>query len=158
MGCGPYAVWIPGGSASGDYVKKAVEINESAFQKVCADLNRLLGDAVSDPLWALRRFEIRHLSAKLPKDGTLVDIGSGPGFVPRYFHEIGAKVISVDPPGSDALKILMNLGIKGYYALIGVNPLPLADSSVDVVFAGNVIEHLPTSPKSFMAELKRVIK
>ena len=88
-------------------------------------------------------------------------MGSGPGFVPRYFHELGVDVISVDYPGTgglDALKVLMDLGIRGHYAQVGVDRLPLADNSVDVVFAGNIIKHLPISPKSFMADLKRVIK
>src|ERR1035441_10012471 len=137
------------------------QIDERAFQKVCADLKRLPGAEVADPAWSLRRFEIEHIAAKLPKGGSLLDVGSGPGFVPRYFHEAGAEVISVDYPstgGLDALKVLLDQGIKGHYLQVGVEPLPLADNSVDVVFAGNIIEHLPNSPKSFMADLKRVVK
>ena len=137
------------------------EIDERAFEKVRADLNQLLGAEVSDPSWSLRRFEIGQIAPRLPKGGSLLDVGSGPGFVPRYFHEIGAQVISVDWPGTggfDALKALMDLGIKGHYAQVGVDALPLADNSVDVIFAGNVVEHLPISPRPFMADLKRVLK
>ena len=143
---------------------RAGEIDERAFQKVRADLDRWLGETgwgASDPSWSHRRFEIGRIASKLPKGGTLLDVGSGPGFVPRYFHELGVDVISVDYPGTgglDALKVLMDLGIRGHYAQVGVDRLPLADNSVDVVFAGNIIEHLPISPKSFMADLKRVIK
>jgi SAM-dependent methyltransferase len=43
-------------------------------------------------------------------------------------------------------------------ARVGIAPLPLPDNSLDVVFVGNVIEHLPNSPQSFMADLKRVLK
>jgi SAM-dependent methyltransferase len=139
----------------------AAEIDEQAFRKVCADLDAFLGAEVSDPSWSLRRFEIAQIASHLPTGGSLLDIGSGPGFVPRYFHEIGAQVISVDCPGTggqDALKALMDLGIKGHYAQVGVEPLPLAENSVDVVFAGNVIEHLPISPRPFVADLKRVLK
>jgi SAM-dependent methyltransferase len=136
-------------------------INESAFQAVCEDMNRLPGFVPSDPSWRLRRYEIDQVARKLPANGTLLDVGSGPGFVPRYFHKIGHKVISVDYPGAggfDALKALMDAGIEGHYVHVGVDALPLPDETVDVVFVGNVIEHLPNSPRGFMADLKRVMK
>jgi ubiquinone/menaquinone biosynthesis C-methylase UbiE len=137
------------------------QINERAFQEVCEDLQRLPGFKVSEPGWRLRRFEICSIAGKLPPGGTLLDVGSGPGFVPRYFHKVGQKVISMDFPGTgglDALKVLMDIGIQGHYVQVGVETLPLPDDSIDVVFVGNVIEHLPNSPKRFMADLKRVIK
>src|SRR5688500_8842442 len=127
-------------------------INEPAFQQVGDDLNRLPGYGASDPAWRLRRFEIEHIADKLPAGGSLLDVGSGPGFVPRYFHNLGFKVISVDFPGTgglDALKALMDVGIEGHYLQVGAKPLPLPDNSLDVVFVGNVIEHLPDSPRPF---------
>ncbi len=41
---------------------------------------------------------------------------------------------------------------------VGVEPLPILEESVDVVFAGNVIEHQPHSPRPFMQDLWRVLK
>lgn len=136
-------------------------VNEAAFQEVAEDMKRLPGFVPADPSWRLRRFEVDQVARKLPAGGTLLDVGSGPGFVPRYFHKIGHKVISVDYPvtgGFDALKALMDLGIQGHYVHVGVEALPVPDNSVDVVFVGNVIEHLPNSPRQFMADLKRVMK
>lgn len=127
---------------------------------MAADLHRE-GVKASDPLWRLRRFEILQVGRKLPPGGSLLDVGSGLGFIPRYFHRLGYKVISVDFPGTggvDALKALMSLGIQGHYVHVGAEPVPLPDNSLDVVFVGNVIEHLPESPKQFMTDLKRVLK
>jgi SAM-dependent methyltransferase len=36
--------------------------------------------------------------------------------------------------------------------------LPIEDSSSDIVFVGNVIEHLPQSPREFLADLRRILR
>jgi SAM-dependent methyltransferase len=136
-------------------------INETVFQQVCQDLSGFPGYTPSISSNRLVRFEIERVAGKLPAGGSLLDVGSGHGYVPRYFHKLGFKVISVDFPGTggrDALKALIDQGIEGHYLQVGVEPLPLPDNSLDVVFVGNVIEHLPNSPRSFMADLKRVLK
>lgn len=136
-------------------------IDEETLKSVAADIAQLTGTNARDPSWLLRRHEIEQIATHLPKGGTLLDVGSGFGFVPRYFHQLGYKVISVDYPaagGLDALKSLMDLGIEGHYTQVGFEPLPLSDESVDVVFGGNVIEHLPNSPRIFLNDLKRVSK
>lgn len=105
--------------------------------------------------------EIAELARVLPVGGRLLDVGTGYGIVPRVMQRLGASVVSVDFPsagGIDALKRLIDLGIEGHYLQVGVDTLPLEDASVDVVFVGNVIEHLPHSPRPFMADLKRVLK
>ena len=137
-------------------------VDEQTLRKVCADIDQMPGVQHYDPRECyLQRHEILAVARKLPKSGTLLDVGCGTGFVPRYFHYLGAKVISVDFPGTgglDALKSLMNQGIQGHYVCVGAEPLPLPDNSIDVVFVGNVIEHLADSPKAFVADLKRVLK
>ena len=138
------------------------QINDDVFQKVCAHVSRRQGQADCDTrVFDLQRFEVARIAERLPKGGTILDVGCGYGFVARYFHEVGAKVVSVDYPavgGLDALKCLTDTGIEGHYLQVGSDPLPLEDNSVDVVFVGNVIEHLPNSPKPFVADLKRVLK
>lgn len=97
----------------------------------------------------------------LPPGGTLLDIGTGFGIVPRIMQRLGAHAISADFPttgGSGALQRLIDLGIEGHFLQVGIDPLPVPDESVDVVFVGNVIEHLPHSPRAFMADIKRVLK
>ena len=137
------------------------QIDEPTFRKVCAELADSPWFSPADPMHSSRRFEISRIAGKLPRGGTLLDVGSGVGFIPRYFHLLQNKVISVDYPatgGHDALKALMDIGITGHYVQVGVDPLPLPDDCVDVVFVGNVIEHLPNSPKSFVTDLKRILK
>lgn len=100
---------------------------------------------------------LRHLS----KGQTLLDIGTGFGIIPEVFHRFGCKVISVDFPktgGTAALSRLIEKGVEGHYAEVGAERLPLDDGSVDVVFVGDVIEHLPHSPKLFMSDVVRILK
>ncbi len=136
-------------------------IAEDVFRAVCSDLSPA-ADARSadDPSWRIRRVEVAQIAAKLPERGVFLDVGCGYGFVPRYFHRLGFKVISTDYPatGGASLQALIDLGIEGHYVNVGREPLPLADGSVDVAFAGNVIEHLPHSPRPFMEDLRRVLK
>jgi 2-polyprenyl-3-methyl-5-hydroxy-6-metoxy-1,4-benzoquinol methylase len=97
----------------------------------------------------------------LPEGGALLDVGTGSGVVPRALQLMGAEVHSVDFPktgGTEALSRLMGLGIKGYYADFGGDGVPVAEGSIDVVFCGNIIEHLPHTPRYFLAEARRVLK
>ena len=111
---------------------------------------------------AIHTMEAQTINRVLPRGGTLLDIGTGYGIMPELFHRLGARVISVDHPttgGTRALQRLMDLGIEGHYAEVGgAAPLPVPDNSVDVVFAGNVIEHLPHSPRPFLAAIRRLLK
>ena len=103
----------------------------------------------------------KELCAKLPKNGTLLDVGCGHGIIPRIIHKLGFRVISldcIDTGGMEALQSLMDIGIEGHSVEVGKEPIPLPDNSVDVAFAGDVIEHLPHSPKPFVLDIKRVLK
>lgn len=105
--------------------------------------------------------EAAQVAEFLPVGGTLLDVGTGAGIVPRIMQRLGARVISTDFPttgGNGALQRLLDLGMEGHYLQVGNDPLPVPDASVDVVFVGNVIEHLPHSPRAFMADIKRVLK
>jgi SAM-dependent methyltransferase len=106
--------------------------------------------------------EINALARLLPEGGTLLDIGTGTGVVPMTFHRLGRRVVSVDLGGSDrlrdALQRIKDLGVEGHWAEVGEEPIPLPDASVDVAFAGDVVEHLPNSPRPFMRELARVLR
>lgn len=105
--------------------------------------------------------EASQVAEFLPSKGTLLDVGTGAGIVPRIFQQLGFRVISTDFPttgGNGALHRLIELGMEGHYLQVGNDPLPLEDESVDVVFVGNVIEHLPHSPRKFMSDIKRVLK
>jgi SAM-dependent methyltransferase len=109
----------------------------------------------------LHTTEAKIINTYLPPRGKLVDIGPGFGIIPQTFHTLGVHVISIEFPktgGTEGLQRLIDLGVEGHYAEVGREPLPIADCSIDVVFAGNVIEHLPHSPRPFLAELKRILR
>jgi SAM-dependent methyltransferase len=138
---------------TGLYFEAVQEFNDSAYA-------RESGYRVQ-PLPAHHVTEAMEVAALLPSGGVFLDVGTGYGLVPRILQRLGARVISTDFPttgGKGPLQRLMDLGIEGHYVQVGAEPLPLPDESVDVVFVGNVIEHLPHSPRPFMADVKRVLK
>lgn len=105
--------------------------------------------------------EAQVILSKLPAGGAALDIGTGYGIVPLILHRSGFTVVSVEFPvtgGTEYLERLKSMGIEGHYTQVGADPLPLADGRFDVVFAGNVIEHLPHSPSQFLEDLRRVLK
>lgn len=106
--------------------------------------------------------EIATIASLLPEPATLVDIGTGTGIVPRVFDRVGYDVICLDQAPEDktrdALQRLLDLNMTGHFVEVGEAPVPLADGTADLVFAGDVIEHLPHSPRPFMDEVRRILK
>jgi len=105
--------------------------------------------------------EIKTLLKHFPQNGTLMDIGTGKGIVPRFAHKLGAKVITVDSyaaAGCSAIENVRLLGIEGHFCDVGSESLPAEDATVDCVFFGDVIEHLIHSPKPVLNEIFRVLK
>jgi 2-polyprenyl-3-methyl-5-hydroxy-6-metoxy-1,4-benzoquinol methylase len=103
----------------------------------------------------------RELTRRMPEGGTLVDIGAGNGIVPRMMTKLGAgRVIVIDSErsGTTGVDMLTGTGIETVLATVGENPVPLPDGVADVVFAGDVIEHLPHTPRPFMAEIMRLLR
>ena len=96
----------------------------------------------------------------LPDGGRVLDVGTGPGLVPHALHLLGHDVVSIDHPRdrSSAQKRIKDLGLEGHHAEVGVDPLPVASDSIDAVFAGDVIEHLPNSPRPFVSALVDVLR
>lgn len=134
------------------YLEVLKEFNESEY-------SRQSGHRVS--FERLHLVEARTVMERIETGGTLLDIGTGCGLIPRIAQRFGCRVISVDFPGAGgwgALGRLMQFGITGYYVNVGKERVPLADDSVDIVFAGNVIEHQPHSPKPFMEEVRRLLR
>ena len=106
--------------------------------------------------------ETHTVIKKLPKDGTLIDIGTAAGILPHAIHLLGYKVItidqSIDGKPTWGMKRAKALGIETKMATVGKEPVALSNEIADVVFAGDVIEHLPDSPRPFMEEIARILK
>lgn len=139
--------------AHGAYADSLAAFNRSAFAR-----DRGLYEHPK----AIQLAELEEVLARLPEDGTLVDIGTGTGIVPEAAHRLGYRVISIDQSDegrlAEPLHRLMATGIEGVFAEVGAEPVPLADGIADVVFAGDVVEHIPHSPKPFMAEIFRLLR
>jgi len=128
---------------------------DNAREKTAHDTGRPV------PPSRLHHVELDTINRILPAGGSLVDIGTGLGLVPTTFHLLGHSVISTDFPttgGVQHLNRLMDYGIRGHFLEVGKDPIPEPDDSVDVVFVGNVIEHLPHTPRYFLQDLIRILK
>lgn len=106
--------------------------------------------------------ELGKIIALAPKGGRVLDIGTGAGIVPETLLRLGYSVVTVDlarnEKGREPLERLVALGAEGHFAAVGLDPVPIPDDSVDVAFAGDVIEHLPGSPRHFLREILRLLK
>lgn len=86
-----------------------------------------------------------------PKD--VLDIGAGAGIVEQMnFRDHVKSITGIDPD----IRVLENPYL--HKAVVGYGEtLPFADNSFDVVFADNVMEHLP-DPEKVFAEIARVLR
>ena len=106
---------------------------------------------------------IAHVLHRLPPRGTLIDIGAGFGIFPRMVRILRpeARVIVVDSErsaGTGDVDKLKGTGIETILAIVGETAVPHPDGVADVCFAGDVIEHLPHSPRPFVLELRRLLR
>ncbi len=119
---------------------------------------------------------IQQVSRHGPLGGAVVfDVGGGVGYFTDAFRAAGARCVLVEPE-IRALKAGKETGVTGEAAVrphrVSVAPgraiskgciigdgfrLPFADSTADVSFSSNVLEHVE-NPQSFISELVRVTK
>jgi len=88
---------------------------------------------------------------------TVLDIGCGAGEFSAVLAEAGATPIAVDVAGEALRRARERVpGIDARLWATG-EPLPLQDTSVDVVWAGEVIEHV-VDVAPWLSELRRVLR
>jgi len=96
--------------------------------------------------------------AKYFKGGIYLDAGCGDSIMPVLLAERypESKILAVDyAPG--LIDFLSERFPKVRYINMPLVPLPFADSSIDYIVAGEVIEHLE-DPKAFISEMMRLLK
>jgi ubiquinone/menaquinone biosynthesis C-methylase UbiE len=109
--------------------------------------------------WLLRRFHaaVADLVAEaLPRGGSVLDVGCGEGFVASYLGERIERLWIAGLDASDeALRVACARTRLGRYVRSDAAALPVANQSVDLAIALEVLEHLP-NPEWTLCELRRV--
>lgn len=108
--------------------------------------------SLADKLIQKMRFE--RAARKIPSDSSLVDIGCGSGAFLMYMNKVISQGTGLDAYIENAE---LNTNIKLIKCRIGEEVLPLEDSSVDVVTALAVLEHLE-SPDQTISEIQRILR
>ncbi|HLC10415.1 MAG TPA: class I SAM-dependent methyltransferase [Candidatus Bathyarchaeia archaeon] len=95
-----------------------------------------------------------HVSAS----DTVLDVGSGTGFLTEAVAKIAAKIIALDFSRGMSEEAIAKMGEGNVEFRIGnVESMPLQDSSVDVVIGNMVLHHCP-HPEIAISEISRVLK
>jgi SAM-dependent methyltransferase len=103
-------------------------------------------------LAAIRSRELDEILALIPAGAKVLDFGAGTGGQAKILADRGHDVVAIDLPTSG-------------YAVDRVFPvmefdgeqIPLDDSSIDVIFSSNVLEHVENLPAVF-DEFKRILR
>ncbi len=94
---------------------------------------------------------------KKEKHGTLkaLDIGCGDGGIAERIQNLGINMYGIDVSHEQ----LKNAEKRGVHTQEGdiQKTLPYNDNSFDIVFAGEVIEHI-ADPRNFVTEINRILK
>ncbi len=95
----------------------------------------------------------QEIAARLRREYAILDLGAGAGIVSQMnFRGMAARVCGIDPDE----RVRSNPYLDE--AAVGLGEaIPYPDESFDLVFADNVLEHLP-APEPVFKEVSRVLK
>jgi SAM-dependent methyltransferase len=100
---------------------------------------------------AIRRAEIDKIALFFPAGSRILEIGAGTGEQALELQRRGFAVTAIDMAGSNYAERRV-FSIKDYDGWT----IPMPDSSVDIVFSSNVLEHVPDLARMY-AEIHRVL-
>lgn len=95
-----------------------------------------------------------------PKTVSVIDVGMGGGMWPWLLANLGFNVKGVDwgEKSTQAEFVRLHPGIECYSLLLDREKWPIADNSVDICTALDVIEHIHPPLSFIMSEINRVLK
>ncbi len=104
---------------------------------------------------ALAADSVAQLACWAPLEGRLVlDVGGGPGYFRDAFRAAGARYVALD---ADAGELSGLADVPGATILGSGLQLPIRDTSVDVCYSSNVLEHV-ADPWRMAGEMLRVTR
>jgi 2-polyprenyl-3-methyl-5-hydroxy-6-metoxy-1,4-benzoquinol methylase len=95
------------------------------------------------------------LARNFPARGTLVEVGSGLGFLLNFFREDGWNTLGIEPNGGLCLFAQQEFHLRTLRGTL--SDVNLESASADVVTMIHVIEHVP-DPMSVFREVHRVLR
>jgi len=106
-----------------------------------------------------RRMQFLKRKIHFGSGSTIIDCGSGGGWIAREYLPRGITVVSVDLADSNLRKIKQNFDPenKGMYVVADLYNLPFKDQVFDGGTSNDVYEHLET-PEQAAAEVSRCLK
>jgi len=99
--------------------------------------------------------------AEVGGHSTVVDVGTGTGFIAAGLASLVGRVIGVDSSPAMLRVAADNVAALGISSAVlvegGLDALPLADGSVDAAVANMVLHHAP-DPTAMLTEMARVVR
>lgn len=107
------------------------------------------------------RMMVRHLPLE-ESELRVLDVGVGTGSLPVVLSALGFEVYGLDDDGGGKRQVSVLARrfptLKMQVCALETDDYPYEDSTFDVVTSFDVIEHLPGSPRHYLAEIYRVLK
>lgn len=108
--------------------------------------------------YELRESRLKKCAKMIAKltHGDMLDLGCCRGDWCAYWQERGWRVAGADIDRENVAATL-DRGIEARFCDLNRDPIPFKDSSFDLIFAGEIIEHL-VDTDGFIAELRRCLR
>ena len=104
---------------------------------------------------------VRYLSLEEPAL-LVLDVGLGTGSLPSALSTLGFDVYGLDDDGGGQRQLSTLAGrfptLKMQVCALEADDYPYEDNTFDAVTSFDVIEHLPGSPRHYLAEIHRILK
>lgn len=102
------------------------------------------------------KFKIKKILNLIGNNKRILDLGCANGFISKKIQERNNEVIGIEISSTN-VKICNEKGIKCIELDIEENEFPFPINSFDVVYAGELIEHL-IDTSGFLQKIKKVLK
>lgn len=125
--------------------------NSQNFQPVVPQSGDV-GEFKTDHRRLIRLNELETAVSLFPQTGKVLEIGAGAGWQAKKLAEEGYDVTAIDIEACNYISV-REWPVLDYDG----HNIPLPDSSIDVIFSSNVLEHIPHI-EEFQKEMQRVLR